>query len=439
MNVADRTFRTIALFAGAGMLDEGLRAGIEYLGGAHRTVCYVEREAYAAGVLAARMEEGSLAVAPVWSDVTTFDGRRWRGSVDCLAGGFPCQDLSVAGRRAGLDGSRSGLFFEILRIADDCGAQWLFLENVGGIASATAAVVDEAEGELEERACARVLGELADRGWNAEWLTLSAGDVGASHKRERWFCLAWRAMDDAQRLEFIWKRVHAGPRPSGSRAADIDRAGAELDDAQGDARRTGSLAPGHRGTELDAGNTDHAMADTGRQRNGAHEPEPVAGCRCEADDCTCGSAVADAECAQRRPDAFGGIRQEQGRDAGREETGRLGNGDEVLADASSPGRQGRELGGACNRDRGGGRKHMDQLANFVAYSPQAQPTRDGPQSSPITPASRRRLNPVFVEWLMGWRLNWTAIEPHACGSAATALWRRRLAAHLSCLLDGAEQ
>ena len=180
------------------MLGEGLRAGLAHLGLAHRTVCYLEREAYAAAVLAARMEEGSLDGAPIWPDLFTFDSAAWRGAVDCIAAGFPCQDLSLAGKRAGLDGARSGLFFNICDIADACGAWCLFLENVSGIASATATVVDEAEGALDERAAARVLGELADRGWNAEWLTLSAYDVGASHGRGRWFCWAWRPVADAQ-------------------------------------------------------------------------------------------------------------------------------------------------------------------------------------------------------------------------------------------------
>ena len=198
MNVA---IHTIECFAGVGMLGVGLRAGLGHLGLTTRTVCYVEREAFAASVMAARMAEGALDDAPVWTDVTSFDATAWRGSVDCVIGGFPCQDLSLAGRRAGLDGKRSGLFFDLLRIAEDSGARYLFLENVAGIASATATVVDEAEGELEERAAARVLGELADRGWSAEWLTLSASDVGASHGRARWFCWAWRDLAHAERPE----------------------------------------------------------------------------------------------------------------------------------------------------------------------------------------------------------------------------------------------
>lgn len=214
-------FHTIELFAGVGQLGEGLRAGLAYLGRTTRPVAYVEREAYAASVLAARMQEGSLDAAPVWSDVTTFNAHQWAGAVDCVVAGFPCQDLSLAGRRAGLDGKRSGLFFEVTRIARDCGARYLFLENVAGIASATATVVDEAEGTLDERAASRVLGELADLGWHAEWATLSAADVGASHGRARWFCWAWRAVADAELPERWPQRVagtggqqrHDGGRP----------------------------------------------------------------------------------------------------------------------------------------------------------------------------------------------------------------------------------
>nr|WP_244110521.1 DNA cytosine methyltransferase [Burkholderia ambifaria] len=182
------------------MLGEGVRAAFEYFGIEHRTVCYVEREASAAGQLVALMEAGALDEAPVWSDLLTFDGAAWRGRVDSIVAGFPCQDLSVAGRRAGLDGQRSGLFFRVVDIADHCGAWLLVLENVSGIASATATVVDEAGDVLEERAASRVVGELADRGWNAEWTHIRASDVGASHQRERWFCVAWR-MGDA-RLQF---------------------------------------------------------------------------------------------------------------------------------------------------------------------------------------------------------------------------------------------
>ena len=201
------------------MLDEGARAGFDLLGFDYRCVGYVERDAYAAAALVARMEGQALDQAPVWDDITTFNGRDWRGVVDCVVAGFPCQDLSVAGRRAGLDGARSGLFYEVLRVADDCGARLLFLENVAGIASAVASVVDETEGELSERAAARVVGELADRGWDAEWLHLRASDVGAAHRRERWFCFAWRRVADAERAE---RRTQRAGRNGAGEGGDGD-------------------------------------------------------------------------------------------------------------------------------------------------------------------------------------------------------------------------
>src|SRR5450830_1308078 len=277
----DVALHSIELCAGVGMLGEGVRAAFAHLGVEHRTVCYVEREAPAASQLVTLMEAGALDPAPVWSDMLTFDGTAWRDCVDLVIAGFPCQDLSIAGRRAGLDGKRSGLFFRVLDIADACGAWGLVLENVAGIATATASVVDEAEGALEERAAARVLGELADRGWDAEWITLSAADVGASHGRARWFCFAWcmehplcarwaqtRAgsevhpgcqsepggvdLDDAQCLKFSREPVHARPGGCRCRAADADGPGNELDHA---------LSVGRRSRRPDDAGHDGQLAD----------------------------------------------------------------------------------------------------------------------------------------------------------------------------------
>lgn len=87
---------------------------------------------------------------------------------------------------------------------------------------------------------------------------------------------------------------------------------------------------------------------------------------------------------------------------------------------------------------GGGRKHMDQLANFVAYSPLAQQISDGPPSAPSTPSSPRRLNPIFASWLMGWPSTWVIADPRACGASAMALYRSRLQQQLSCLLGDQE-
>lgn len=243
------------------MLGEGVSAGFEHLGISSRTICYVEREAPAAAQLVTLMEAGALAAAPIWSDMLTFDGSAWRGAVDCVAAGFPCQDLSIAGRRAGLDGKRSGLFFRVLDIADACGAWLLVLENVSGIASATASVVDEAEGELEERAAARVLGELADRRWDAEWITLPASDVGANHGRARWFCIAWRQLDDADRIGAL---------------------------------RTGSAESGADLGREELGNTGLQHQHLQQRAHGAEHPRT-------------GQPVAHAERAERRTECVGGI------------------------------------------------------------------------------------------------------------------------------------
>lgn len=247
---------SIEICAGVGMLGEGARAAFDFLGIEHRTVCYVEREAPAAAQLARLMEAGALDQAPIWSDLLTFDGSAWSGCVDLLIAGFPCQDISIAGRRAGLDGKRSGLFFDILDIADDCDAQGLFLENVSAIATATASAVDEAEGDLEERAAARVVGELADRGWDAEWITLSASDVGASHGRARWFCLAWRRVADT------------GHGPRADQPLGIGRRGGPADDCSGRQAVDDANHPvGQRGG-LPAGEWQE-RADPGRAGQGA--------------------------------------------------------------------------------------------------------------------------------------------------------------------------
>ncbi|WP_157642473.1 DNA cytosine methyltransferase [Burkholderia ubonensis] len=263
------------------MLGEGARAAFEHYGIRHRTVCYVEREASAAGQLVALMEEGALDPAPVWSDLLTFDGAAWRGRVDCVIAGFPCQDLSVAGRRAGLDGKRSGLFFNVVDIAEACGAWLLFLENVSGIVSATAAVVDEEDGELLERAASRVVGELADRGWYAEWIHIRADDVGGSHQRERWFCIAWRYLADTKCSE--WRSVSS----SGC-------GGAQRHD-------------GEWKTDSRSGIGSSTLGDAGCECDGAHESQRLSERGNPTDVGSCCSAVGDTDGArsQRRFDIVG--------------------------------------------------------------------------------------------------------------------------------------
>ncbi|MCD4483407.1 DNA cytosine methyltransferase [Chromobacterium vaccinii] len=154
----------LALFGGAG----GGILGGHLLG--WRTVCAVERDAYAAQVLAQRQTDGCLAPFPIWSDVCSFDGRPWAGFVDVVSGGFPCQDISAAGRGAGIEGERSGLWAEMARIIGEVQPRFVLLEN---------------SPLLVGRGLALVVGDLAEMGFDAEWTCLSASDLGAPHKRDR--------------------------------------------------------------------------------------------------------------------------------------------------------------------------------------------------------------------------------------------------------------
>ena len=159
----------LALFAGAG----GGILGGQLLG--WRTVCAVEWEQYPASVLCARQNEGLLPHFPIWDDVQTFDGKPWRGIVDVISGGFPCQDISCAGKGAGIEGQKSGMWKEFARIISEVRPQYVFVEN---------------SPMLTARGLGTVLGDLASMGFNAEWGVLSAADVGANHKRDRIWLVA---------------------------------------------------------------------------------------------------------------------------------------------------------------------------------------------------------------------------------------------------------
>jgi DNA (cytosine-5)-methyltransferase 1 len=160
----------LALFAGVG----GGILGGHLLG--WRTVCAVEWEPYPASVLCARQNEGFLPSFPIWDDVRTFDGRPWRGIVDVVSGGFPCQDISAAGKGAGIDGERSGMWTEMARIIREVRPRFVFVEN---------------SPMLTSRGLDRVLGDLASLGFNAEWGVLGAADVGAPHQRDRIWIVAY--------------------------------------------------------------------------------------------------------------------------------------------------------------------------------------------------------------------------------------------------------
>lgn len=163
-----------SLFAGIGGMDLGLeRSGMT-------CAWQVEIDPFARRVL-----EKHWPHVKRHDDVRTFppgDHRDWR--VDLIAGGFPCQDISAAGKQAGISGDRSGLWAEFARIVGLVRPRYVLVENVAA---------------LLDRGVERVLGDLADLGFDAEWSTVSACSLGAPHLRKRLFILAYADMQRRER------------------------------------------------------------------------------------------------------------------------------------------------------------------------------------------------------------------------------------------------
>jgi DNA (cytosine-5)-methyltransferase 1 len=165
----------LALFAGAG----GGILGGRLLG--WRTVCAVEVNEYCQRVLMQRQDDGILDPFPIWPDVRTFDGKPWAGCVDIVTGGFPCQDISAAGKGAGIDGERSGLWREMARIIGEVRPRYVLVEN---------------SPMLAVRGLGTVLGDLSALGFDAEWGVVSAGNAGAPHERERIWIVAYTELPE---------------------------------------------------------------------------------------------------------------------------------------------------------------------------------------------------------------------------------------------------
>lgn len=185
--------RVGSLFSGYGGLDMAVEA---FTGGT--VAWHAEMDEAASQVLAAHWDVPNL------GNVSTVD---WAAvePVDVLCGGFPCQDVSMAGARRGLrDGTRSGLWVEFARAIEALQPRLVVIENVRGLLSATAnsdvescpwCLGDESN-ESAMRALGAVLADLADLGFDAEWTSVRASDAGAPHRRERVFIIAWPAHAD---------------------------------------------------------------------------------------------------------------------------------------------------------------------------------------------------------------------------------------------------
>lgn len=160
----------LALCSGFGGIERGLESRID----GFKTVCHVEGEAYAAAVLVKKIQEGTIHEAAVWSNVKTFNGEPWRSKVDIISGGFPCQPHSSAGKLLAEEDPRN-LWPDVKRIIGEVRPRIIFLENVSNINNTIAP---------------SIVGDLAQMGFDAAWCVVRASDVGAPHRRARWFIMA---------------------------------------------------------------------------------------------------------------------------------------------------------------------------------------------------------------------------------------------------------
>jgi DNA (cytosine-5)-methyltransferase 1 len=247
----------LSLFSGIGGLDLGLeRAGM-------RCVGQVEIDPFCRRVLAKHWPD-----VPRFEDVRTFDPKQINERIDLIAGGFPCQDISNAGKRAGIDGERSGLWSEFARIVRQVRPGYVFVENVPA---------------LLNRGIDRVLGDLAACGFGAEWDCVPAAAVGAPHIRDRVFIIGYRETEadpgtGSQRrilayTAFDRQRAdkNGAERPALQNVVtDAERSGAELADAECSGRKSARSGHGQTRTRLGRGRSANGsnqvvVADANRE------------------------------------------------------------------------------------------------------------------------------------------------------------------------------
>ena len=173
----------ISLFSGIG----GWEYALQLAGIPARTVLYCEADKNCRTVIQQRVRDGVFSDAPICPDVRTLDGRPFAGRVGIITASFPCQPHSTAGQRRGADDDRN-LWPDTARLIREIGPEWVALENVAGIAMGASPYAGV------------VVRELSQAGYDCEWGLVSASDVGASHQRKRWWCVARRSqsVDDAE-------------------------------------------------------------------------------------------------------------------------------------------------------------------------------------------------------------------------------------------------
>lgn len=347
-------YTVMSLCTGVGGLDLGIRIAVP---GA-RSVCMVEREAYAAAVLGARMEEGWLHPAPIWlGDIGEFDPGPWRGRVHCVASGDPCQPNSVAGKRKGADDDR-WLIDQVLRIIKGVRPDRFFRENVAG----------NADGQL-----AALVPPLEAMGYRV------AAGIFARQK---------------------WEQATAESACSSWPTARVTQGGYTRDNGDPAKERTSLEGLAEQWETPSVAVTEGSRLTRGGKRSNEMLLTGQAMAVSEAKDWA-------TPCAR---DHFPPHTAEYIAGKKAQGHGMRNLVDEATAWPTPAARATKGANSADHLENGTGRKHLDQLPNFVSHClPPDHPTRSGPKSS----NERRTLNPLFVEWLMGWPIGWTALEPVA--------------------------
>jgi len=238
-----------SLFSGIGGLELGIEAGLAAAGYPSRTIWQVEQDEYCRAVLARHWPH-----AHRYTDVTTINPSSL-AAVDIVCGGFPCQDISVAGKGAGLEGSRSGLFYEMAALVRDIRPRIWIMENVPAI---------------NVRGLDAVLGTVAALGYDAKWGSLRASAVGAPQRRERWLCVAWVADTHSGSGE-LWQGMQGGEPVQRAAARRNGETVADHDSERGG---TGPRMAAQRGADLsDSDRGDRrcsSMPDTKREQKYGH-------------------------------------------------------------------------------------------------------------------------------------------------------------------------
>ncbi|MFJ2502574.1 DNA cytosine methyltransferase [Microbacterium sp. NPDC087592] len=384
-------FRSGELFAGVG----GLGMAVDEVFNA-TPAWFCEFDAAPSKVLAHHFPN-----VPNFGDVRSVD---WSTTerVDILAGGFPCQDVSLAGRRRGMnDGTRSGLWSEFAKAIDEIRPDWVVIENVRGLLSADAAVEMEScplcvgdDPEHVLRALGAVLGDLAELGFDAEWVGLRAADIGAPHGRFRVFILAWpreRVASDAVRAPV---RGRTGGIPRTARAFE----------AAGNQWERGGHPTGYRSEDASLALLPTPDAYAGSRGGSQHPEKKRAG----------NHMVTLQDVAEFTLLPTPSVSNSHGNEVnGRGEpllpgvVHLLPTPNVAMADGGQTSRSGDRkgellLGGVAA-------EHATEWGPYAAAIARWERIVDRHASSPVRldgKNGKARLNPQFTEWMMGWPAGW---------------------------------